>query len=88
MTNQNIPGIHQYKEPAGGWGALRATAKAIREQMEAPEAVVALLRTNKPDGLRLPGLRLAGQGTHLHLSVLRERREGRHLGGHQEARNA
>ena len=55
MTNQNIPGIHQYKEPAGGWGALRATAKAIREQMEAPEAVVALLRTNKPDGFDCPG---------------------------------
>jgi hypothetical protein len=28
-----IPGVRRYTDPAGGWGALKATAKAVREQM-------------------------------------------------------
>jgi molybdopterin-dependent oxidoreductase alpha subunit len=52
MADKEIPGIRAYDAPAGGWGALRATAKAVQEQMNIPEAVVTLYRTNKPFALR------------------------------------
>ena len=48
-------GIRQYNAPAGGWGALKATAKAVRDQMDLTEAPLLLLRTNKPDGFDCPG---------------------------------
>lgn len=54
-TKQEIPGIRPYDNPAGGWGALRATARAVREQMDTGEAAVTLLRTNKPEGFDCPG---------------------------------
>src|ERR1700735_2622304 len=53
--SKDIPGIHKYSNPAGGWGALRATTVAIREQMDAAEAAVTLFRTNKPTGFDCPG---------------------------------
>src|ERR1700734_3572340 len=53
--SKDISGIHKYSNPAGGWGALRATAKAVREQMDAAEAAVTLFRTNKPTGFDCPG---------------------------------
>jgi molybdopterin-dependent oxidoreductase alpha subunit len=52
---RSVPGIKDYHHPAGGWGALRATAKAVREQMGVTEAPVALFQTNKPDGFDCPG---------------------------------
>ena len=52
---RKVPGIRPYDAPAGGWGALRATANAVREQMDAVEAPLLLLRTNKPDGFDCPG---------------------------------
>jgi molybdopterin-dependent oxidoreductase alpha subunit len=52
---RNVPGIRRYDHAAGGWGALRATAKAIREQMDVTEAPRLLFRTNKPDGFDCPG---------------------------------
>ncbi|RUL77554.1 FdhF/YdeP family oxidoreductase [Dyella choica] len=55
MADKQIPGIRPYDNPAGGWGALRATARAVREQMEAGEATATLLRTNKPEGFDCPG---------------------------------
>jgi molybdopterin-dependent oxidoreductase alpha subunit len=56
MTKQReVPGIHPYDGPAGGWGALRATAQAIRQQMETIEAPIILMRTNQPDGFDCPG---------------------------------
>jgi len=55
MAEKEIPGIRPYDNPAGGWGALRATARAVREQMDAGEAAVTLLRTNKPEGFDCPG---------------------------------
>ena len=54
-TRRNVPGIRQYDNPAGGWGALRATAKAVKEQMGVVEAPITLFRTNKPDGFDCPG---------------------------------
>ena len=52
---RNVPGIRRYEHSAGGWGALRATAKAIREQMDVTGAPGLLFRTNKPDGFDCPG---------------------------------
>jgi molybdopterin-dependent oxidoreductase alpha subunit len=55
MEKRDIPGVHRYDAPAGGWGALKATAKAVAEQMHVAEAPLLLLRTNKPDGFDCPG---------------------------------
>jgi molybdopterin-dependent oxidoreductase alpha subunit len=56
MTERReVPGIRPYDAPAGGWGALRATAQAVRTQMENVEAPITLLRTNQPDGFDCPG---------------------------------
>ncbi|KMN09502.1 FdhF/YdeP family oxidoreductase [Pseudomonas helleri] len=56
MSKQGkVEGIRDYTAPAGGWGALKATANAIREQMENVQAVSTLLRTNQPDGFDCPG---------------------------------
>jgi anaerobic selenocysteine-containing dehydrogenase len=57
MNNKrrSVPGIHHYDGPAGGWGALKATAIAVRTQMDALEAPATLLRTNQPDGFDCPG---------------------------------
>src|ERR1700723_183543 len=54
-TRRKVPGIREYDSAAGGWGALRATARAVREQMEVDEAPLLLYRTNKPTGFDCPG---------------------------------
>ncbi|KAJ8137446.1 hypothetical protein OY671_009341, partial [Metschnikowia pulcherrima] len=55
MTSRNSTGIQRYDAPAGGWGALKATAQAIADQMRIAEAPVSSFRTNKPDGFDCPG---------------------------------
>ncbi|MGE6919274.1 FdhF/YdeP family oxidoreductase [Achromobacter kerstersii] len=55
MKSRNLTGIQRYDAPAGGWGALKATAQAVADQMRIAEAPVLLLRTNKPDGFDCPG---------------------------------
>ncbi|MCB8882999.1 FdhF/YdeP family oxidoreductase [Acidisoma cellulosilytica] len=55
MEKREVPGVHRYDAPAGGWGALKATAKAVVEQMHLAEAPLLLLHTNKPDGFDCPG---------------------------------
>jgi molybdopterin-dependent oxidoreductase alpha subunit len=52
---RQVLGVRPYNDPAGGWGALKATAKAVRDQMDLAEAPGLLLRTNKPDGFDCPG---------------------------------
>ncbi len=52
---RDVPGIRKYDGPAGGWGALRATAQAIHAQMENLKAPITLMRTNQPDGFDCPG---------------------------------
>ncbi|EBW2650625.1 CbbBc protein [Salmonella enterica subsp. enterica serovar Newport] len=52
---RSVPGIRDYDAPAGGWGALKATAIAVRTQMDTFDAAVTLLRTNQPDGFDCPG---------------------------------
>ncbi|MGY4493991.1 FdhF/YdeP family oxidoreductase [Pseudomonas sp. TE3610] len=54
-TRRKVPGIKDYDGPAGGWGALKATATAVREQMDTLKAPITLLRTNQPDGFDCPG---------------------------------
>jgi len=54
-TRREVPGVRPYDGPAGGWGALRATAQAVRQQMESITAPITLLRTNQPDGFDCPG---------------------------------
>ncbi|WP_427306140.1 FdhF/YdeP family oxidoreductase [Cupriavidus sp. H39] len=52
---RDVPGIRKYDGPAGGWGALKATATAIRTQMDTVRAPITLMRTNQPDGFDCPG---------------------------------
>src|SRR6202790_1447290 len=54
-VRRKVPGIRPYDRPAGGWGALHATARAVREQMDVVEAPLLLYRTNKPIGFDCPG---------------------------------
>ena len=56
MDDQNdTKGIRDYNSAAGGWGALKAVAKAVRGQMDAVPAGETLLRENQPDGFDCPG---------------------------------
>jgi molybdopterin-dependent oxidoreductase alpha subunit len=54
-SDKTVSGVKPYHAPAGGWGALKATAKAVREQMDLAEAPLLLYRTNKPAGFDCPG---------------------------------
>jgi formate dehydrogenase major subunit len=49
------PSIRRYTNPAGGWGALEATGKALVEQDIALRGGATLLRMNQPDGFDCPG---------------------------------
>jgi len=51
----DIPGVHPYGAPAGGWGALKAVAEALHGQEVVVDGVKTLLRTNQPDGFDCPG---------------------------------
>lgn len=55
MTDKRPDGIEEYDHPAGGWGALRAVAVALRDQGDAITAVEALARQNQPSGFDCPG---------------------------------
>src|ERR1700721_2357113 len=50
-----LPRFESYDSPAGGWGALQATAKALREQSIVVKGGKALLSMNQPDGFDCPG---------------------------------
>ena len=49
------PVFAPYNPPAGGWGALRATARALREQSVELKGSRALLSMNQPEGFDCPG---------------------------------
>lgn len=53
--DDNREGISPYDGPAGGWGALRAVARAVRQQMGVSTHSKALLEMNQPDGFDCPG---------------------------------
>ncbi|MCW0344047.1 Protein YdeP [Pantoea ananatis] len=48
-------GVKPYGGSAGGWGALKAVADAIRGQMAVKQDVIALFRVNQPQGFDCPG---------------------------------
>ncbi|AHF79003.1 Formate dehydrogenase oxidoreductase protein [Sodalis praecaptivus] len=48
-------GIAPYGGSAGGWGALKAVADAIRGQMAVNQDVIALFNVNQPQGFDCPG---------------------------------
>jgi molybdopterin-dependent oxidoreductase alpha subunit len=50
-----LPLFEPYESPAGGWGALQATAKALREQSVVLKGGKALLSMNQPEGFDCPG---------------------------------
>jgi molybdopterin-dependent oxidoreductase alpha subunit len=49
------PSVHDYHEPAGGWGALKAVATALEKQNTAFKGSATLLRMNQPQGFDCPG---------------------------------
>ncbi len=49
------PVFAPYPAPAGGWGALHAVARALREQSVELKGSRALLSMNQPDGFDCPG---------------------------------
>lgn len=51
----DVPGVENYAGPAGGWGALKAVARAVADQMGTSTDTRALLRMNKPEGFDCPG---------------------------------
>lgn len=55
MADKNLDGVKPYGGPAGGWGALRAVALAVRDQMGASANTRALLQMNQPEGFDCPG---------------------------------
>src|ERR1700733_6431197 len=50
-----LPLFEPYESPAGGWGALQATARALRQQSIVLKGSKALLSMNQPDGFDCPG---------------------------------
>jgi len=49
------PGLVDYHGPAGGWGALKAVAKALTGQHVLVDGAKTLLQANKPEGFDCPG---------------------------------
>jgi molybdopterin-dependent oxidoreductase alpha subunit len=48
----DAPVFKPNNHPAGGWGALNATAKILREQSVVAQSTKTLLKMNKPDGFK------------------------------------
>jgi molybdopterin-dependent oxidoreductase alpha subunit len=55
MSEKDVPGVGPYGGPAGGWGALQAVARALRQQMGVGREAVMLLKVNQPAGFDCPG---------------------------------
>jgi hypothetical protein len=47
--------IRLYHQPAGGWGALKATGESLVEQDAVLKGAETLLRMNQPEGFDCPG---------------------------------
>ena len=52
---KSVTGVATYKGPAGGWGALKAVARALSSEMAVPREVKGLLTMNQPAGFDCPG---------------------------------
>ncbi|RKQ38158.1 FdhF/YdeP family oxidoreductase [Enterobacter sp. R1(2018)] len=52
---QNAEGIRDYHGAAGGWGAVKAVAQAVRGQKTLRRGVIAIFRMNQVKGFDCPG---------------------------------
>jgi formate dehydrogenase major subunit len=55
VPDDGIPVFETYDHPAGGWGAVFATARALREQSVVLKGGALLHKMNQPDGFDCPG---------------------------------
>src|SRR6202012_2819098 len=55
VASDELPLFEPYESPAGGWGALEATARALREQSIVLKGSGLLQAMNQPDGFDCPG---------------------------------
>ncbi len=53
--------IESYQGAAGGWGAVKSVANAVRKQMDIRQDVIAMFDMNKPEGFRLTVRDVHGQ---------------------------
>lgn len=51
--------IESYQGAAGGWGAVKSVANAVRKQMDIRHDVIAMFDMNKPEGFDCPGCAMA-----------------------------
>lgn len=54
MSVKRPEGIVEYTGPAGGWGALKAVALALKDQQVVARGAHVLMNQNKPDGFDCP----------------------------------
>ncbi|EPU3043545.1 transcriptional regulator YdeO [Escherichia coli] len=47
--------IESYQGAAGGWGAVKSVANAVRKQMDIRQDIIAMFDMNKPEGFDCPG---------------------------------
>ena len=80
-----ISGVKRYDGPAGGWGALKRRRRRCASRWMSSRRRCCSTAPTSPT-VSIARLRLAGQGAHVHLPVLRERRQGGHLGSDEQAR--
>ena len=52
MTTKSV---RPYREPAGGWGALKALSEALLVQRAPLKGAATLSRMNQPEGFDCPG---------------------------------
>ncbi|UGV24265.1 FdhF/YdeP family oxidoreductase [Rhodopseudomonas boonkerdii] len=55
LVKKKVEGVGEYQSAAGGWGALRAVADAVRSQLAVVDETRGLLTMNQPTGFDCPG---------------------------------
>ncbi|WP_034220599.1 FdhF/YdeP family oxidoreductase [Arenimonas donghaensis] len=55
MSKPKVPGIETFSGPAGGWPALGAVARVLKDQMAVGREAAALRKVNQPAGFDCPG---------------------------------
>jgi molybdopterin-dependent oxidoreductase alpha subunit len=55
LVKKKVEGVGEYHSAAGGWGALRAVADAVRSQLAVVDETRGLLTMNQPAGFDCPG---------------------------------
>jgi anaerobic selenocysteine-containing dehydrogenase len=55
MQDKRPEGVETYTSPAGGWGALKAVARTLKDQQIVALGATTLLKANQPEGFDCPG---------------------------------